>query len=199
MPRIFCCTRTSIRWKRNLPHCYKSPSRISYSDISTCISPRLSHWQMWSADMHCAIQYNESHDICWRDSGAPESGWIFLFHLKYIRGFRLMVHLKFATDEWLKLFAVIFSQFDSCHWSCNRSAPGTYNVANQFTPSHTIINNKHECQWSPTLAISDSRYNNSNIRTLIHFNIEYKQDLSIQYSVPYKQHFWLFVSVKKIM
>ena len=34
------------------------------------------------------------------------------------------------------------------------------------------FNNKQERQWNPPLAISNSRYNNSNIRTLIHFNID---------------------------
>jgi len=122
--------------------------------------------------MQCSICHNESYDISWRDSGAPESGWILLFHWKYVRGFRLLVHLKFATDDWLKPFAVSFSQFDSCHLSCNWSARGTSYVAYHFTSSHMVINNKQEHQWNPTLVISNSRYNNSNIRTLIHFNIE---------------------------
>ena len=136
--------------------------------------------------MQCSICHHESYDICHRDSGAPESEWILLFHLKYGRGFRLPVHLKFATNDWLKPFAASFSRFDSCHWSWNRSAGGTSYVAYQLTSSYMVMNNKQErqwnptlaihnkqqCQWNPTLAISDSRYNNSNIRTLIHFNIE---------------------------
>jgi len=149
--------------------------------------------------MQCLIYRNEYHVICRRDSGAPESGPIVLFHSKYVCGCRLLVHLKFATDDWLKPFAASFSQFDSCHLSCNRSATGTSNITNQLNSSHMVINNKQECQWNITLAISNSRYNNSNLRTLIHFNIEERKDLSIQYSVPYKRPFWLFVSVKKIM
>ena len=124
------------------------------------------------ADMDCSICRNESNDICWRDSGAPESGWILLFHAKYLCSFRLPVHLKFATDNWLKPFTASFWQFDSCHLSCNRSAGGTSYVAYQFTLSQMVINNQQEHQWNPTLAISNSRYNNSNIRTLIYFNIE---------------------------
>jgi len=126
-------------------------------------------------------------------------GWMLLFHSKYVLGFRILVQLKFATDDWLKPFAASFSQFDWCHLSCNRSATGTSNVAYQFTSSYIVINNQHKRQWKPTLAISNSRYNNSNIRTLIHFNIEERKDLSLQYSVPYKLPFWLFVSVQKIM
>ena len=113
------------------------------------------------------------------------------------------VHLKFATDDCLKPFAASFSQLDSCHischLSCNRSAGGTSNVAYQFTSSQMVISNTQERQWNPTLAISNSRYNNSNIRTLIHFNIEERKDSSLQCSVPYKQPFWLFVLVKKTM
>jgi len=122
--------------------------------------------------MQCLICHNESYDICRRDSGAPESGWILLFHSKYVRGFSLPVHLKFATDDWLKPFAASFSQFDSCHLFHNRSAGGTSYVTYQFTSSQMVINNTQERQWNPTLAISNPRYNNSNIRTLIHFNIE---------------------------
>ena len=122
--------------------------------------------------MQCSIFHNESNDICWRDSSAPESGWILLFHSKYGHGFRLPAHLKFATNNWLKPFAASFSQSDSCHLSCNRSAGGTSYVAYQSTSSYMVNNNKQEHQWNPTLAISNSRYNNSNIRTLIHFNIE---------------------------
>ena len=128
---------------------------------------------MWLADMQCLICHIESYDICWRDSSAPESGWILLVHSKYVCGFRLPGHLKFVTDDWSKGFAASFSQFDSCHLSCSRSAGRTSYVAYQFTSSHMVINiNKHERQWNPTLAISNSRYNNSNNRTLIHFNIE---------------------------
>jgi len=127
---------------------------------------------MWLADMQCSIYHNELYDICRRDCGAPESGWILRFYSKYVRRFRLPVHLKFATDDWLKPFAASFSQFDSCHLSCIRSAGGTSYIPYQFTSSYMVINNKQECQWNPTLAISNSRYNNSNIRTLIHFNIE---------------------------
>ena len=122
--------------------------------------------------MQCSICHNKSYDICWRDSAAPESGWILLFHSNYGRGFRLPVHLKFTTDNWLKFFAASFSRFDSCNSTCNRSAGGTSHVAYQFTSSFMVINNKQERQWNPTLAISNSRYNNSNIRTLIHFNME---------------------------
>jgi len=122
--------------------------------------------------MQCSICHNKSYDICQRDSSAPESGWILHFHLKYIHGFRLPVHLKFATDNWLTPFAASFSQFNSYHLSCNRSAGGTSYVVYQFTSSQKVINHKQERQWNPTLAISKSRYNNSNIRTLIHFNIE---------------------------
>jgi len=122
--------------------------------------------------MQCSICHNESYDICWRVSGAPESGWILLFHSKYGRGFRLLVHLEFTTDDWLRTFAASFSQFESCHLSGNRSAGGISYVTYQFTSSYMVINTKQERQWNPTLAISNSRYNNSNIRTLIHFNIE---------------------------
>jgi len=127
---------------------------------------------MWLADMQCWICHNKSYDICRRDSGAPDSGWILLFHSKYGRGFRLLVHLKSATENWLRLFAASFSQLDSCLISCNRSAWGTSYVAYQFTSSYMVISNTQERQWNSTLAISNSRYNNSNIRTLIHFNIE---------------------------
>jgi len=154
---------------------------------------------MWLADRQCSICQNESHDICRRDSSVHETGWILLFHLKYVSGFRLPVHFKFATDDWLMLFVASFSQFDSCTLSCNRSAVGTSNITYQFTSSHMVIHNKQEQQWNPTLAISNLRYTNSNIRTLIHFNIEERKDLSIQYSIPYKCSFWLFVSVEKIM
>ena len=122
--------------------------------------------------MQCLVCHDESYDICRRDSGAPESGWILLFHSKYGNGFRLPVHLQFTTDNWLKPFAASFSQIDTCHLSCNRSTGGTSYVAYQFTSSHMVINNKQERQWNPTLAISNSRYNNSNIRTLIRFIIE---------------------------
>jgi len=122
--------------------------------------------------MQCSICHNESYDICQRDSGAPESVWIMPFNSKYACGFRLPVHLKFATDDWLKPFAAWFSQLDSCHLSFNWSAGRTFYIVYQFTSSHMVINNKQECQWNPTLAISISRYNNSNIRSLIHFNIE---------------------------
>jgi len=149
--------------------------------------------------MQCVICHYESHDICWRDCSAPKSVWILLFHSKYVHGFRLPVHLKFATDNRLKHFAVLFPQFDSCCVSYYRSAAGTSTVMYQFTLSHIVINTKQEPQWNSTLAIPNSRYNNSNIRTLIHFNIEERPDLSIQYSVPYKWPFWQFVSVKKIM
>ena len=127
---------------------------------------------MWLADMQCSISHNKSYDICRRDSGAPSSGWILLLHSKYGRGFRLPVHPKFATDHWLKPFAASFSWLDSCHLSCNWSAGRTSYVLYQFTSSYMFINNQQERQWNPTLAISNSRYNNSNIRTLIHFNIE---------------------------
>ena len=125
--------------------------------------------------MQCSICLNESYDICWRDSSASESGWILLFHSRYVHGVRLPVHLKFATDDWLKPFAASFSQFDSCHSSCNRSAAGTSYVTYQFTSSHMVINNRPEHQWNPTLAISISRYNNSSIRTLIQFNNEERE------------------------
>jgi len=127
---------------------------------------------MWLADIQLSICHNESYDICGKDSSAPESGWNWFFHSKYVRGSRLPMHLKFATGNWLKPFAASFSQFDSCHLSCNRSAGVTSYVAYQFSSSCMVINNKHERQWYPTLAISNSRYTNSNIRTLIHFNIE---------------------------
>jgi hypothetical protein len=127
---------------------------------------------MWLEDIQYSICHNKSYTICWRDSGAPESGWLLLFHSKYVRGFRLPVYLKFATDHWLKPFAASFSQFDSCQVSCSRSAGGSSYVPYQFTSSHMVINTRQEHQWNPTLAISKSRYNNSNIRTLIHFNIE---------------------------
>jgi len=149
--------------------------------------------------MQCSICGNESHDICRRDSCVPENGWIMLCHSKYVCDFGLPVHLKFTTDDWLNPIAVSFSQFNWCHLSCNLSATGTSNVTYQFTASYMLINNKHERQWNRTLAISNSRYNNSKIRTLIHFNIQERNDLSLQYSVPYKQTFWVFVSVKKIM
>jgi len=135
--------------------------------------------------MQCSISHNESYNNCGRDSGAPESGSVLLFHSKYIRGFRLLVHLKFSTDDWLKPIAASFSQFDSCHLSYNRSAGGTSYVAYQFTSSQMVINNEHEWQWYPTLVISNSRYNNSNIRTLIHFNIEERKiHLSSIVSLP---------------
>jgi len=127
---------------------------------------------MWLPDMQCSICHNKSYDICQRDSGAPKSGWKLLFHSNNVRRFRLPVHLKFTTDNWLKPFAASFSQFDSCDGSCNRSAGGTSYVSYQFTSSHMVINSNQERQWNPTLAISNSRYNNSNIWTFIHFNIE---------------------------
>jgi len=61
------------------------------------------------------------------------------------------------------------------------------------------IDNNEESQCNHTLAISDIRHNNCNIRNLIDFKMIERQDLFIQYSVPYKRSFWLFVSVKKIM
>jgi len=122
--------------------------------------------------MQCSICHNDSYDICRSESGAPESGWILLFHSKYLLGPRLPAHLNFAPDDWLKPFAASFSQFDLCHISCNRSARGTSYVAYQFPSSHMVINNKLEREWNPTLAISNSWYDNSNIRTLIHFHIE---------------------------
>ena len=124
--------------------------------------------------MQRSICHNASYDICQRDSGMLDSGCILLFHSKYGRGWRLLVHLKFATDDCVKPFAASFSRFNWCHVSCNRSVGGTSYVAYQFTSSYMVINNKQERQWNPTLAISNTRYNNSNIRTLIHFNIEEK-------------------------
>jgi len=41
MPRILQCTWTSIIWVQKLPLCHKSASRVSYSDMSTWISPSL--------------------------------------------------------------------------------------------------------------------------------------------------------------
>jgi hypothetical protein len=149
--------------------------------------------------MQCSISPNKSHDICRRDSSTPESGWISLFHLTYVHGFRHPVHIKMATAKQLKPFVASFSHFDSWHLSCNRSAAGTSNVTYDFTVSHMVINNNQECQRNPTLAISNSRYNNSNIRTLIHINMEERTNSSIQYSVPYKQPVWLYVSVEKTM
>jgi len=140
MPRILQCS--SIICVENLPLCDKSGSRVSYSDISTSILPRLSYCYIWLADMQYSIWHNKSHDICRRDSGAHESGWISLYHSNYVAGFRLLGHLKFATDEWLKPFATWFSQFNSCHVSFNRSATRTSNVLYQFTLSHMVINNK---------------------------------------------------------
>jgi len=122
--------------------------------------------------MQCSICHNKSYDICRRDSDVSERGWILHFHSKYGRGFRLPVHLKFATDDWLKPFAESCSRFDWCHISCNGSAGGTSHVTYQLTSSHMVINKKQERQWNPTLTISNSRYNNSNIRTLSDFNIE---------------------------
>jgi len=195
----FRCTRTSIKCEQQLLLCHTWASRVSASDICTWISPRMSDCWLGLADIQCSICHNESHRHCWQDSGGPASGRIMHFDSKYIHGCRLPAHLKFATDDWLNPFAVSFSQWNLCDWSCNRSAAGTSNLAKQFTWSHTVTNNKQEHQWNPTLAISNSRYSNSNIRTLIDFNIEERKDLSIQYSVPYKRPFWLFVSVKKIM
>jgi hypothetical protein len=145
-----------------LPLCHKYASHVSYSDISNWISPRQSYCQMRLA-VQCLICHNESDDICRRDSGAHESGWILLIHSKYIRGFMLPVHLKFATDDWLKPFAASFWQFDSCHLSCNQSAGGTSYVTYRFTSFHMVIYDKHAPQWNLTLAISNPRYNNSNI------------------------------------
>jgi len=199
MPRILRCTWTSIICVQKLSLCHKYASRVSYSDISTWILPRLSYSQMGLADMQCLICHNESHDISQRDPVAPDSGRILLFHSKCVFGCRLLVHLKFATDDCLKPFPATFSQFDSRHVSCTSSAAATSNAANQFTSLHMVINYTQVRQWNPTLAISNSTYNNSNIRSLIHPNIEERQDLSIQYWVPYKRPFWLFVSVKKIM
>ena len=163
MPKIPWCTWTSITWVQKVPLGHKYVSRVSYSDISTWMLPRLFDCIMWLADMQCSIWHNESYDICWRDSSAPESGGILLFHSKYVCGFMLPVHLKFSTDDWLKPFAASFSQFNSCHLSCNRCTGGTSYVTYQFTSSEMVINNKHEHQWNPTLAISNPRYNNSNI------------------------------------
>ena len=122
--------------------------------------------------MQYSINQKESYDICRSDPSAPESRWIFLFQSKYVYGFSLPVHLKFTADDWLKRFAASFSQFDLCHLSCNRSAGGTSYVAYQFTSSHMVISITQQRQWNPTPAISNSRYNNSDIRTLIPFNIE---------------------------
>jgi len=61
------------------------------------------------------------------------------------------------------------------------------------------MDENRECQSNPTLAISDSRHNISDIRTLIRLKMPEKKDLIMQYSVPYKWPYWLFVSVLKIM
>ena len=169
---MFRCMWTSIIWMQKLPLSHNYATRVSSSDISTWISLRLSYCIMWLADTHCSISDNQSYDICWRASGAHDSGWMLIFHSKYIHGFRLLVHLQFTTDDWLKPIAASFSQLDTCHWRCNRSVGGTSYVKYQFTSSHMVIINIQERQWNHSLAIPNSRYNNYNIRTLIHFNIE---------------------------
>ena len=118
--------------------------------------------QMWLG-VQCSIWHNEWYDICQSDSWAPESGWILRFHSKYVRGFVLPLNLTFATDHWSKPFPASFSQLNSGHFSCNRSAGGTSYVTYQFTSSQMVIHNKQERQWNPTLAISHPRYSNSNI------------------------------------
>jgi hypothetical protein len=149
--------------------------------------------------MQCSICHNLFCAICKRDSSAPESGWTLLSRLKYICCFTLPVHIKFATNNEFRCFAASFSQFDWCHLSWNRSAAGTSNVGYQLTSSHMVINNNQWRQWNPTLATSNSRFSNSNIRTLIHFNIEKRNDIALQYSVLYKWPFSLFVPVKRSM
>jgi hypothetical protein len=114
-------------------------------------------------------------------------------------GCRLQVNLKFATDGIVKPIASSFSHFDSCQLSCNRTTAETSNFAKQSTSSDIVINHKQELHWNPTVAISNSRYINSNIRTFVEFNIEDRNDLPIQYSVLYKLPFCLSISVKKIM
>jgi hypothetical protein len=122
--------------------------------------------------MQYSMCHNESHDICRRDSGAPNSGWIWRVHSYNIPGFRFPVHFKFATAYGLKPIAASSSEFDSRHLSCTRFAAGTSNATYQITSSRIVLNNTQEQQWNPTLAISNSRYNNSKIRKLIHINIE---------------------------
>jgi hypothetical protein len=136
MPRIHWCTWTSIIWVQN-----------------SWKSPRLSFCEMWLAGMQCLICHNEWYYICRRDSGAPRSGWILLFHSKYVRHFWLSVHLNLAPDDWFKHIAALCTSFNWCHLSCNTSARGTFNVVYQSTSSHMVINNKHEHQWNPTIVI----------------------------------------------
>ena len=61
-----------------------------------------------------------------------------------------------------------------------------------------VINNNQERQRNPTVAITDFTQKFAH-QTLIHFKMVERQDFFMQYSVPSKRSFWLFVSVKKIM
>jgi len=93
---------------------------ISYPDTIIQYSLDWLHCQKGLADMQCYICPKETHGICRRFSGVPQSWWImqssFIGHRnRYVAlGFRCSSHSQLTNHS--KLFTVSFSKFDWCHW-----------------------------------------------------------------------------------
>jgi len=127
------------------------------------------------------------------------SNYVFshLLTLRCVHGLTFLVHLEFTTDEWLKYLHCIILNIQLLPFIV-RCASWEL-VMKLINRLHLmwVIDSKQEHQQNPTLAISNYRPNNSHIRTLIQFKIIQSHGLFIQYSIPYKQPFWLFVWVNK--
>jgi len=124
--------------------------------------------------------------------------YFFFIHITYVAsGYRCTLNLQ-VTIDWSPLAHHSHNSTHGIYHTIYLPQKLPMSCINSFL-SHMVIHNKQERQWNPTPAISNSTYNNSNVTTLINFNIEERKDWSIQYSLPYKRPFSLFVSVKKIM
>jgi len=141
------------------------------------------------------LSWLETYDICGRFSEVPGSSGIVLFDY---------------FDYQMRIWLLLSGAHGHCNWYMIRSPslhhaenlsdaiyhdicqPETYNVPNQLTSAH----NSH---WLMSPMRMTSHCNNSNIRTVITFEMVQKKYAFMQYSMPYNQPTWLSVSVKMIM
>jgi len=94
------------------------------------------------------------------------------------QGFRYTTNSPLITE--LKPFPASFPTFSWCHLFWDR--PTWKHVIELINWLHLLLvikSNKQECQWNPSAAIPDYRYNNSNIRSVIYFKMTERWDVAM--------------------
>jgi len=132
------------------------------------ISPRQSACPIGMANMACSICHYKTHDmakILWSTWKWLNYALLLLLTLNCVDGLWFAVHLEFAADESLEALCCIILRIQLMQCIMRLASQELVMLPNNSLRLILVTNNNLERQWNPTLAISEIRHNNSNIKT----------------------------------